>query len=245
MPTSGPNSPGAAFPATHWSVILTACQGGSADAAAALAELCHAYWYPLYAYARRSGRPAAEAQDLTQGFFEHLLRRRLLDAADAARGRFRTFLLTCFKNFIASEHARAAAQKRGGARPWLSLDAVDAETRFGLEMADRRDPEWLFERNWALALLNEGLDRLACQCRETGRSRVFEALSPSLRGDPDGPTQARIARDLDTTEGTVRVMAYRLRRRYRELLRELVAQTVATPLEVEDELRHLLEVLQR
>jgi hypothetical protein len=152
MPTPATTLPAAvAFPPTHWSVILTAGQGGSVDAAAALAELCRLYWYPLYAFARRQGFLPEDAEDLTQGFFEHLIRHRVIAAADDARGRFRSFLLQCFKHFIASERTRAAAQKRGGGRSLLPLDAERGETQFQSEAADRRDPEVLYERNWAFA----------------------------------------------------------------------------------------------
>lgn len=237
-------TPAGAFPPTHWSVVLTACHGGSADAAAALAELCRIYWYPLYAFARRQGHSAEEAQDLTQGFFEHLIESHLVDSADAAKGRFRSFLLQCFKHYRVTERVRASRRKRGGGRPLLSLDAEDGEVRFARELADRRDPEALYERNWALALVNAALERLADQFARSGRRRAFDLLSPFLHGDADSPRQAAVALELATTEATVRVMVHRLRRRYRELLRQLVTQTVGSPVEVDEELRNLLRILQ-
>src|SRR5512138_3421624 len=144
----------AQFATTHWSVVLTAGHGGSTSAADALAELCQTYWYPLYAYARRTGSPPEDAEDLTQGFFQHLLERRLVASADAAKGRFRSFLLRSFCNFKATEHARSARQKRGGGQPILSLDAAGAEAKFGRDLSDSHNPELLYERNWALAVLD-------------------------------------------------------------------------------------------
>jgi RNA polymerase sigma-70 factor (ECF subfamily) len=236
--------PAGAFPPTHWSVVFTAGHGGSTDAADALADLCRTYWYPLYAFARREGHPPEDAQDLTQGFFEHLIETHLVGAADEARGKFRTFLLRCFRHHIASEYARSGRRKRGGGWPLVSLDAGDGEARFAREVADRRDPETLYERNWAVALVNAALDGLAQEFERSGRGRVFEILSPFLHGDPDSPPQVAVATELATTEATVRVMVHRLRRRYRELLRQRVAQTVGSPVEVEEELRHLMGVLQ-
>ena len=160
------------FPPTHWSVVLAAGQSGSADGAEALAGLCRAYWYPLYAYVRRTGRSPEDAQDLTQGFFEHLLESRLLASADAAKGRFRSFLRQCFRNFMAAEHARATCQKRGGGQPILSLDVVGAEARFGCEMADTRSPEVVYERNWALVVLDEAMLEVQREFAYSGANRT-------------------------------------------------------------------------
>ena len=167
-----------------------------------------------------------------------------MEAAEAARGKFRTFLLHCFRHYIASQYARASRQRRGGGRPQVSLDAEDGEARFAREVADDRDPETLFARNWAVALVNAVLDGLAQECARSGRGRAFATLLPLLHGDADRPRQAAVARDLATTEATVRVMVHRLRRRYRELLRQQVAQTVGSPTEVEEEIQHLMRVLQ-
>ena len=167
-----------------------------------------------------------------------------VDAAADARGRFRSFLLRCFKHFAASERTRAGAQKHGGGQPVLPLDAGRGEAQFQRESADRRDPEVLYERNWAFALLNEGWDRLAVECARAGRSQVFRLLSPFLRGDTDGQSYSAVAEQLATTVATVHVMAHRLRRRYREVLRELATQTVASPTEVDEELRHLRRLFQ-
>ncbi len=240
-PTESGSSAGA-FPPTHWSVVLAAGHGGSADAAAALAGLCGAYWYPLYAFARRQGAPPADAEDLTQGFFEHLLRDRVLESAEAARGRFRNFLLRCFQNYCASTWQRSQAARRGGGVAAWSLNAAEAEQRFAREASDHRDPEALYHRAWALAVLEGALDRLQHECALAGRAAVFEALSPRLQGDDDA-SFAAAAIALDASEGTVRVMLHRLRNRYRALLREMVARTVGSPGEVEEELQHLKRTL--
>lgn len=233
----------AQFATTHWSLVLAAGQGGSGAARHALAELCRTYWYPLYAYARHKGTPADAAQDLTQGFFEHFLEHELVCSADATKGRFRAFLLRCFQNFAASEHARATRQKRGGGQPLLSLDAPGAEARFARELSDPRSPEVLYERHWAVAVLDETLRRLREEFVAEGRERTFDLLAPRLSGERDGGSCADLAVQLGTTEGTVRVMVHRLRRRYREVLNGVVLRTVDSPSEVSEELRHLLEVL--
>lgn len=222
--------------------MLAAGHGGSVDAAAATADLCGAYWYPLYAYARRQGASPADAEDLTQGFFEHLLRDRVLESAEAARGRFRNFLLRCFQNYCASTWQRSRTDRRGGGAVAWSLDAADAEQRFAREARDHHDPEALYHRNWALALLEDALNRLQRECVLAGRAAVFEALAPRLQGD-DGASIGAAAVALNADERTVRVMLHRLRNRYRALLRELVARTVGSPDEVEEELQHLKQVL--
>jgi RNA polymerase sigma-70 factor (ECF subfamily) len=182
---------------------------------------------------------------VTQAFFEHLLETRLVASAEATRGRFRSFLLQCFRNFMAAEHAKAMRQKRGGGRPILSLDAVGAEARFGREMTEKQTPEALYERNWALAVLDEAMLQLQREFASSGRERTFHALRPHLQGDDNGLSYAAVAEELSTSEGTVRVMVYRLRRRYREQLNDVVLRTVGSPAEVEGELQHLLHVLQR
>jgi len=235
----------AQFATTHWSVVLAAGHGGSTSASEALAELCRTYWYPLYAYARRTGSSPQDAQDLTQGFFEHLLESRLIASADAAKGRFRSFLLRSFRNFNATGHARATRQKRGGGQALLSLDAAGAETKFGRDLSDTTNPELLYERNWALAVLDQAMLQVEREFVASGRERVFRLLRPCLQGDDDVPSRAAMAKELSTTEATVRVMVYRLRRRYRERLNDVVLRTVSSAAEVDEELRHLLQVLQR
>jgi RNA polymerase sigma factor (sigma-70 family) len=235
--------PAAQFATTHWSAVFAAGHGGSTAASEALAELCRAYWYPLYAYARRTSRSAEDAQDLTQGFFEHLLKSRLLASADASKGRFRSFLLHCFRNFMATEHAKATRHKRGGGVTMLSLDVAGAEERFGREMANRRSPEVLYERNWALAVLDEALLQVQREFARTGRERTFQVLQPHLTGDTNEVSLSGLARELSTTEATVRVMVHRLRRRYRQVLNGVVLRTVSSPTEVEEELRYLHQVM--
>ena len=234
----------AEFATTHWSAVFAAGHGSSTSAAEALDELCRTYWYPLYAYARRTGSPPEDAEDLTQGFFQHLLECRLVDSADAAKGRFRSYLLRSFCNFKATEHARAARQKRGGGQTILSLDAAGAEAKFGRDLSDTSNPELLYERNWALAVLDGAMLQMEREFATSGREQVFRVLRPYLQGDENVPSHAVAARELATTEATVGVMVYRLRRRYREVLNGVVLRTVSSPAEVEEELRHLLQVVQ-
>lgn len=236
---------GATFPQTHWSAVLAA--GGSVvpAAEAALAELCRAYWYPLYAYARRNGHNVDDAQDLTQGFFAHLIRVRLVARADSSKGRFRSFLLVSFKRFIASEHARAEAQKRGGHVRMLSLDVNEAESRLRLDSDGQLSPDLLYDRSWALTLLDRVLRRMAGEFQARGRSAVFQQLCPYLQGINEAPPYAEAARKLGTTEGTISVTVYRMRRRYRELLRATVLETLEDPAQVDDELEHLRAALRQ
>jgi RNA polymerase sigma factor (sigma-70 family) len=234
----------AQFATTHWSVVVAAGDSASPKAQEALEALCRRYWYPLYAYARRTGHSPEDAQDLTQGFFEHLLKSRLVASADAAKGRFRSFLLQCFRNFMGAEHAKATRQKRGGHQSLLSLDAAGAEARFVGEPADPHRPEQLYERNWALAVLDEALLQVQQEFATSGRERAFEVLRPHLQGEDEDLSYAASARKLATSEAALRVMVYRLRRRYREILNGVVLGTVDSPAEVEDELRHLLQVVQ-
>ncbi|MRR52436.1 MAG: sigma-70 family RNA polymerase sigma factor [Rhodocyclaceae bacterium] len=232
------------FATTHWSVVLAAGHGGSTSASEALSELCRTYWYPLYAYARRTGSSPEDAQDLTQGFFEHLLGSRLLTSADASKGRFRSFLLRSFCNYGVSKHTRAARQKRGGGQTILSLDVAGAETKFAGDLSDTHNPEVLYERNWAGAVLEEAMLQVERQFAASGRGRHFKVLRPLLQNDEAKGAHAAAAKELSTTEATVRVMVHRLRRRYREVLNEVVLRTVDSPNEVEEELRHLLEAVQ-
>ena len=239
---SGPGRGG--FPPTHWSVVLAAGTGDSSRAAEALAELCQVYWYPLYAYARGLGRSSEDAQDLTQGFFEHMLESGLVASADATKGRFRSFLLQCFRNFIASDHAKAACQKRGGGKPILSLDTAGAEAKFAREISDHGSPDSIYERNWARAVLDDVMVQLEQEFAANGRERAFRILRPLLQGDDDAWSCAEVAKELATSTQTVRVMVYRLRRRYRERLNAVVLRTVGSAAEVDDELRYLLQALQ-
>ena len=237
------------FLTTRWSVVLAA--GGQPGAAAgpaardALALLCQNYWYPLYAYVRRRGHGAEEARDLTQSFFVHVLEKNAIGAADPERGRFRSFLLTALKNFLANEWSRASAEKRGGGRPVLPLaaDFDSAERLYGREPADTVTPERLYERRWALTLLDAVLLDLQNQYAAGGKRTLFEALKPYLTGDAHAPPQAQIAGVFGISEGAVQVAVHRLRKRYRELLRSHISQTVESPEQVEDEIRDLFRAV--
>lgn len=234
------------FETTRWTLVLTAGADGSASARRALSELCAAYWYPLYAFVRRQGHDPDSAQDLTQGFFARLLERRIVATADPARGRFRAYLLGALKHFLADERDRAAALKRGGGRVVSSIDSVDlreAETRYAAEPAHRDTPEKAFDRRWAMTLLGEVLARLRAEMEADGKGPLFEALKDTLGASDDGRSYRDVGESLAMSEGAVKVAAHRLRRRYRELLRAQIAQTVASPGEVDDEIRHLFEAL--
>ena len=234
----------AQFATTHWSNVLAAGDSASPNSREALEKLCRTYWYPAYAFVRRSGRGPDEAQDLTQGFFAYLIEKRVITKAKAEAGRFRSFLLGTLKNYLLQQAEREGALRRGGKEPPLSLDADGAEQRFAADMATTETPETLFERKWALEVLGETLKQLEGEYRQDGKGELFEALYPALEGD-DRPHYATLAGLLGMTEGAVRVAVYRLRQRYRELLRAVVAQTVADPLEVDEELRHMMRVLER
>lgn len=233
----------AAFLTTRWSMVLTAGDDQSPEAARALEALCQAYWYPLFAYVRRTGRPAADAEDLTQGFFEKLLEKGWLADADRERGRFRSFLLGSIKHFLANEWDKAHARKRGGRHQIVSLDAQTAEARLTQEPVDEASPDRAFDRRWALALLETVLNRLREEYDGAGKGGLFEHLKGTLEvGRPEVP-YPELADKLKMNEGAIRVAAHRFRRRYRELLRQEIAHTVASEREIDDELRQLLDAL--
>ena len=231
------------FVTTHWSVVLAAGRSDTTRAHDALAHLCKSYWYPLYAYARRRGCSPHDAQDLTQDFFARLLAGKWVAEADRQRGRFRSFLLTAMKHFMANEWHKAQAQKRGGGQPILSLDDDTAEHRYRLEPAETATPESLFERGWALTLLEGVLARLEEEYRVDGKQAWMEAMRPALTTDRGDLDYADLAHKLGMTETAARVAVHRLRQRYRQLIRAEVASTVASPEEVEAEMRHLFQVL--
>jgi RNA polymerase sigma factor (sigma-70 family) len=236
------------FLSTQWSLVAAAGRGhpGSvapADVRAALSELCAAYWPPLYAFARRRGSPPDAAADLVQDFFARLLEKGELADADPQRGRFRAWLLTAFKHHASNLRDRERAAKRGGGKLPVSLDAGDAESRFGPEPADPRTPEAEFERRWALLVLERALARLSTEQEHAGKARELEALRPFLVAGEEGAPYAEIAARLGRSEGAVKVAVHRLRRRYGELLREEVAGTLADPREVADELAALMAAL--
>ena len=248
MPSSEPppassEKPLPLFVTTRWSLVIRAAAAGdSVSAHDALEQLCRTYWYPLYAYARRRGCSPHDAEDAAQEFFARLLAGDWLARADRERGRFRSFLLASFQYFLAGERERAAAQKRGGGDAAISIDDA-AESLYRLEPADRTTPETLFERGWALALLRDVLARLEAEFDDAGRREWFDALRPALTEDRTEIRHAAIAERLGTSEAAARVAVHRLRRRYRELIREAVRSTVADPNDVEDEMHHLFRVL--
>ena len=231
------------FATTHWSVVLTAAREDSQGARPALEQLCRTYWYPLYAFARRTGCSPDDAKDLTQGFFAKLLEKQYLADVDPELGRFRSFLLASFKHFAVHERDRARAKKRGGGHVAVTIEVQDAEARYALEPVHNTTAELIFERRWALTLLERILDRLGDEYAAAGKADRFEQLKGVLTGDAALSAYAVIGNHLDLSEGAVKVAAHRLRRRYRKLLRAEIARTVLSPHEVDDELRHLLNVL--
>jgi len=237
-----PSSAGS-FVTTHWSVVLLAGEESSAAADAALENLCCAYWYPLYAYVRRQGHAPADAQDLTQDFFARLLERKYLRMADRKRGRFRNFLLTSLKHFLINEWKQANRQKRGGGRQLISLDAASTETRFLTEPADNRSPDKAFERRWAMVVLDRVLVQLQVEFEATERGQVFGELKAFLTAEGNASSYADIAGRLGLSEGNVKVMVHRLRRRYRELLRSEISMTVSDPEVIDEEIRDLISAL--
>jgi len=233
----------AQFATTHWSVVLRAGGGCSPTAQDALEDLCRSYWYPLYAYIRRNGHSPPDAQDLTQDYFARLLERNYLRLADPNRGRFRTFLLMSLKHFLINEWKKAKREKRGGGRQFISLDAEETETRFLAEPADKRSPDKAFERRWAMVLLNRVLDQLQAEFATGERGQVFEELKSFLTGEENESSYAEIGKRLGMTEGNLKVSVHRLRRRYRELLREEIGRTVEDPAAIDEEMRDLFAAL--
>jgi RNA polymerase sigma-70 factor (ECF subfamily) len=233
----------AAFSTTHWSVVLTAGQDDPAGAAAALEELCRKYWYPIYAFVRRHGAERTEAEDLTQGFFAHLLERETLKRVDRSKGRFRTFLLSALRKYLSNERDKRQTAKRGGGRQIISLDEAAAEGLYRLEPAGPGSPEKHFDRAWARALVERVLGALRAEYRAAGKGDLLAQLEPGLAQEPVPGRCADGAAALGLSEGTVRVALHRLRRRFGELLRQEIAQTVASPAEVDEEIRHLFAAL--
>ena len=223
--------------------MLAAGQAASPQSAAALARLCEIYWYPLYAFVRRQGHNRDDAQDLTQEFFARFLEKEYIGLADPARGRFRSFLLACLKNFLAERHRYMERLKRGGGQTLVSWDAATAEERYVAEPKDEATPESIYEKRWALTLLEAALSRLGQELAAAGKERVFAELKAHLWGERDAESYAVIAERLGMTEGALKVASHRLRQRYRDVLREEVAHTVAKPGEIDEELRHLIAVV--
>lgn len=236
------NAGGMAFVTTRWSVVLAA-QGRSPAAQEALETLCRAYWRPLYWFIRRQGSTSEEAQDLTQAFFALLLERRDLDAVRAEKGRLRSYLLVSLKHFLVNERHRAMALKRGEGRTPISLEGLEEDERADLEPADNLTADRIYEHRWALTVLDKVLVRLGEEYKAAGNAILFDRLKELLADEQDGPSQAEVATELEMTENAVKQAFHRFRLRYRQLLREEIAQTVATPGDVEDELRHLIAIL--
>ena len=233
----------AAFTTTHWSVVLEA-QGESPAAHEALEKLCRTYWRPIFAFLRRQGIPPEEAEDITQGFFAELLERRSLSAVRKEKGRLRSFLLGGLKYFLANEQRRAMAAKRGkGQRP-IPLEEFRAGERIETEPAGPMTPDQIYERRWALTLLERVLNRLKDEYHAADNATLFDSLKELLPDEPGSPSQAAIAVRLGMSENAVRQAFYRFRQHYQALLREEIAHTVATPGDIEDELRHLIAVLE-
>lgn len=230
------------FVTTQWSVVLAA-QGSSPAAEAALETLCRRYWRPLFGFVRRSGFNHEEAEDLTQGFFARLLERRDLDTVRKEKGRLRSYLLVALKHFLANERQRASAIKRGEGKRVLSLDEMREGEHGHFEPADPQTAEQIYQRSWANTVLEQALARLEEEYAAGGNIRLFELLKILLADDPDRPSQAQMGAELNMTENALKQAFHRFRQRYRQVLREEIAHTVATPGDIEDELRHLIAVL--
>ena len=233
------------FATTRWSVVLRAGCSNTTGAGESLARLCRTYWYPLYAHVRRRGYSAPDAQDLTQEFFARLLTRGTLAAADPARGRFRSFILTTLDRFLADEWDKARTQKRGGGCEVLSLDLAAAERRFDLDPADNAAPDLAFDRQWALALLEAVLTELEQEYKREGRETLFATLKKTLTGTRGSQPYAELAVRLGISEGAVKIAVHRLRKRYRALLEAEIAETVASQEEAREEMLHLFRSLAR
>jgi RNA polymerase sigma-70 factor (ECF subfamily) len=232
----------AAFTTTHWSVVLEA-QTESPAAQEALEKLCRTYWRPIYTFLRRQGIGPEEAQDLTQGFFALLLERRDLRAVRKEKGRLRSYLLTALKHFVADEHRRATAIKRGKGEQLIPLEELRTEEQSGMEPADPLTAERIYERRWASTLLDRVLSRLEAQYRARGKTALFDSFNQLLGDEPGAPSHADIAARLGMTENAVSQAFHRFRQSYQSVLREEIAQTVATPADIESELRYLIAVL--
>ena len=243
-PASTPAAARPVFVTTHWSLVLSARDKQSPQSADALEKLCRAYWYPLYAYVRRSGQSKENAEDLTQAFFARLLEKNFLDAAEQERGRFRSFLLVALKRFLANEWDSQRAQKRGGEKIHVPLDTEMAERKFQTEFAAAGiSPDHAYERRWALTLLEQTMSRLRNEFERAEKIDEFERLKIFLTADKKEIPYTTVAAEMQMSEAALRVAVHRLRKRYRELFREEIANTLATGESVDEELRHLLAVL--
>ena|SRR5437867_676718 len=234
---------GGYFSTTHWSVVLEAGREDSPKATAALERLCQSYWYPLYVFVRQKGHTPPDAQDLTQEFFARFLERKYISLADQSRGKFRTFLLRSLEHFLINDWTRGRAAKRGGLQQLISWDGEEVENRYLTERAEGMAPDKIFEKRWAMTLLEQVLGRLREEFSEGGKRELFEALKVCVWGGQTEASYREIGAQLGMAEGAVKVAAHRMRERYRELLRTEVGHTVATSAEVDEELRYLAAVL--
>lgn len=230
------------FENTRWSLIVQA-RGEGPLARAALETLCRGYWFPLYAFVRRSGYPQHDAEDLTQAFFSHVLESDFIGRAVPEKGRFRSFLLVSLRNFVAKQHAREASQKRGGGQRPVDFDENAAEERLGAHGPSSLTPSELYDRDWALTLLEQALDRLEAEQRAMGKAALFARLRPFLRASPERGDYEAVAAELGVAKGTLAVAVHRLQQRYRALVRTEIMQTLANPADLDDELRHLFSLL--
>jgi RNA polymerase sigma-70 factor (ECF subfamily) len=242
MPSAGSHESGR-FHTTCWSLVVAAAKLPGVSADAALAKLCQLYWYPIYAFVRRRGYAQEDAKDLTQEFFSRVLEKNYLEDADPSRGRFRSFLLAAVRHFLANEWNRQRTQKRGGGMLTIELDSQTAEGRYRAEPADPENPEKLYERQWALALLDQVMASLREKYVLDGRLDDFEKLSPLLTGTAQLP-YANLAQQWNTSEGAVKVAVHRIRKRYRALLRQKIGETVIDPADIDDEIRFLISSLE-
>lgn len=241
--TPGNRSTPGIFATTHWTAVLAAGCGHPGQAQAALEELCHTYWYPLYAYVRRQGHSREDAEDLTQGFFARLLEKNYLDGVTSEKGKFRSFLLMALKRFLANEWDRANRQKRGGGIQPLSLDWQDAETRYQINPAHDLSPDKLYDRAWAVVVLEHVIMRLQAESKAEGKAALYDQLKPFLMVGKGEIPYAEAAISMNMSEGAVRVAVHRFRRRYRELLRDEITQTLANPAHADEEMQALFSAL--
>jgi RNA polymerase sigma factor (sigma-70 family) len=235
----------ARFRTTRWSEILVAAESQMPGSEAALSELCRLYWYPLYAFARRRGHEPPDAQDLTQGFFLHLLRNRALKHVHPLKGKFRSFLLASFQNFASDEMARGRRQKRGGDREFIFLDSEEAESRYRLEPADYLDAEKIFDARWAMTLLGHAVERLRQEHAERGENARFEVLKVFIGVEEgrDAPSYEQVAQSLGVSVAAAKTMIHRFRKQYTIILRQEIARTLSNPADIEQEIHALCDAL--
>jgi len=235
---------GERFSTTQWSRVRTARDGSDSDARRALEELCQTYWYPLYAFVRRQGYDAAAAEDLTQAYFAELVEKDFLKSVESSAGRFRSFLIASVRHFLSNQRERDQALKRGGGARTISLETANAEALFKDEPAECLDPEQVFERRWALIVIGRAMERLQHAAHKAGTEAQLECLRPYLTGEATRAPYSEVAAELGMTVGAVKGAVHRLRKRFGQLLRAEIAETVSDPAEVDDEIRHLLTVIE-